>query len=592
MRNSPDQMNFFHMMYKLNTMTFRASPGGFLLHWTILIVAGIALGAIAPFTQMFFDSVNSAANKNGSIGTAIMFAVIVGLLSAMKYVFNGISQFVSEFVLEFRIKGYLSQEINAKASRVAPITYETPEYLDDINKANQGMENAVSVLSAFQQYFVYYLPYFVFTGFYFSSLNPALTIAVVAIFIPIIACHFLRGTMFSRLEDKAAPLRREFEYYEKCIKDREYFKETRLLGGFLYFNKLYTDALELLNKETWRVESKTQIFMLYMKIITLIGYLAVLYLLFTSLMSGQISVGAFAAVYGAVNTVLNTMEDIAIYQLDYITRNIGTVRNFLRFLDLPECTGKEVKINALEGISIKNASFRYPNAKNESLSNVSLDIAGGETIAIVGENGAGKTTLTKLICGLYTPSSGSVHIGGEDTRDIAPASLYRSISGVFQKYQRYKMTLGDNIDIGDMDTIDEDSRNISAEKADIDVSGFSDGYATMLAREFDGIDLSGGQWQRVAMARGFFRAHDMIILDEPTAAIDPIEETKIYMKFKEISQGKTAIIVTHRLGSAKIAARIVVMDGGRIVEIGNHDELIALGGVYAKMYTAQAQWYQ
>jgi len=166
-------------------------------------------------------------------------------------------------------------------------------------------------------------------------------------------------------------------------------------------------------------------------------------------------------------------------------------------------------------------------------------------------------------------------------------------SGVFQKFQRYQFTLSDNISIADTsaapDTVKIDS---VIEKSDIDVGdNYPDGINTMLSREFDGIDLSGGQWQRVALARGLYKDCRLIVLDEPTSAIDPIEETRLYRKFKEIAVGKTAIIVTHRLASTKIADRIVVMRDGRIDEIGTHEALMDAGGHYSVMYNSQAKWY-
>jgi ATP-binding cassette subfamily B protein len=276
-------------------------------------------------------------------------------------------------------------------------------------------------------------------------------------------------------------------------------------------------------------------------------------------------------------------------------------------------------------VELRQVSFRYPGATENAIETVTLSIRPGESVAIVGENGAGKSSLVRLIAGLYRPDCGSVYVGGVDLFDAADETRYHRLSAVFQQYQRYRMTLLDNVrvaephegDSKDLDRevhakdnvsgvphagvatdtgVDECSRAVTA----LNLAGFYErsGKTTgpdlnsMLSREFGGIDLSGGEWQRVAIARGLYRPYDTIILDEPTAAIDPIEEDRVYRMFLDSARGKTAIIVTHRLGLARIADRILVIERGRIVQDGSHAELIATVGPYARMFQSQAAWYE
>jgi ATP-binding cassette subfamily B protein len=313
------------------------------------------------------------------------------------------------------------------------------------------------------------------------------------------------------------------------------------------------------------------------------------YMLFTATMAGEITIGAFAAVFAAINGLFYRMQSI-LERLSSMNQDVGKVINIIRMLDMPEVSGTDGIPDFSLGISADNVSFTYPQRDYPAVKNVSVNIAQGETIAIVGENGAGKSTLVRLLTGIYRPSDGQVRIGGLDTNTTTPISLYNGISGVFQKHQRYKMTLSENVTVSDVNK-KIDANKIEASLKDAEAE-FNISHDTMLSPEFDGIDLSGGQWQRLAIARGLYRINDFIVLDEPTAAIDPIEETRVFKQFQRLAKNKCAVIVTHRLGSAKLANRIIVMDYGEIIDTGTHDELLSKKGKYADMWSAQAQWYE
>ena len=223
---------------------------------------------------------------------------------------------------------------------------------------------------------------------------------------------------------------------------------------------------------------------------------------------------------------------------------------------------------------------------------VSITINPGETLALVGENGSGKTTLVKLLSGLYKPDEGEVIIGGAHSVTTSDAALFSKTSGVLQNFGRYVLNLDENVRIGEIGS--KQVTTVAMVDADVDFDDdrtFPQGIDTVLSREYDGVELSGGQWQRIGVARGLYRNHEFIVLDEPTSAIDPIEETRMYNKFASLTSGKIAILVTHRLGSVRIADKIAVMDAGKIVEIGTHETLLANKGKYATMWAAQAEGY-
>ncbi|MDF2541691.1 MAG: hypothetical protein K0S47_1409 [Herbinix sp.] len=588
------KMNIFHVFFELVPKIIKVSPWIFLCGFILNLIDGAIAGSMTFITQNFLDQATGyVSQKNGIV--AVIYAMVGwGTMHIFWQMLNGVSYFMNMMYLR-KTQGYLSLEINKKTSRLAAICYENPEILDDINKAEQGKNCAASFVNAIMITLNVHIPYFICMTIYLYKVKPILIVSLLLIFLPTLLTQILRAKVFSKAEDLSAPVRRECFYYESCMIGREYYKETRILGAFPYFKKKYVDLQKLLNQLIFHASAKSDLAELGMKLLSLIGYIGIIVLLFASLMNREISVGAFAAIFSAVGQMFSRMEEVVYRHFGSAARDFGMVRNYLQFLHREEREGIDIEIPEDTDIALQGVAFTYPNAENKAIDNVSFTIHHGETIAIVGENGSGKSTLVRLITGLYLPDDGDIFYGSANTKDLAIGSLYKKFSVVFQKYQQYQMTLRENIGIGDaLKRAEDETLDYVCNQAGIDRndSSFFKGYDTMLSREFDGTDLSGGQWQRIAIARSLFRPHQIIVLDEPTAAIDPIEETKIYHHFAEITKGKTALIVTHRLGSVKLADRILVMKHGKLVEQGVHKELVKAQGEYARLYMSQEQWYR
>jgi ATP-binding cassette subfamily B protein len=248
------------------------------------------------------------------------------------------------------------------------------------------------------------------------------------------------------------------------------------------------------------------------------------------------------------------------------------------------------------GIALDHVSFQYPLSERKALDNVSLDIRPGEVIALVGENGSGKTTLIKLLCRLYDPTVGTIAIDGIDLRQFNTTALRREISVTFQDYVSYHLTARENIWLGNVELPADDERIVAAAKlsgADEVIARFRHGYETCLGNWIEkGEELSVGEWQKVALARAFARDAQVMILDEPTSSLDARAEHEVFQRFRQIMQGKTTILISHRLSSVRMADRIYVLDQGRIVESGTHDELTERCGTYARLFEMQAQYYK
>jgi ATP-binding cassette, subfamily B, bacterial len=588
--------SFARVILKMIGLTFRATPWAFSLFLLSCVIFTGLLIADFHFIRVLLDELPLFVDGKIAYKTVLLTVLLLGGVSVLISISNAFGNLVGAEYVDKKTGALMIRAMSEKAARLELIRFESTDLYEGIEKATHGVDLAFDAMERVVFSIIFHGGYFLFLSVYLAWFKPMLVLGIFLSFLPVALSRYIRASAFYKAESRVVSHRREFKHYEECLTDRTYFKETRTRGAVPFFRGLYDRALASYNKEMWRTEVRTGRIDLGLKVLTLLGYGGLLFMLVHYLLRGEISPGMFGAVYFAMDSIFKWFEEL-FNRLGSAYQDAALVGNFFDFMDLPERNDGTGTVRRDRGVVMEGVCFRYPGVTQNAIDGVSLSIPHQQSVAIVGENGAGKSTLVRLITGMYQPLEGRVLIGDVDTRDASAESSYEGLSAVFQNYQRYAMTLADNVSISEpvaRSDGDNESRTLSAlTRAGLAATAdsFPEGASTMLSREFGGTDLSGGQWQRVAIARGLYRSHDMIILDEPTAAIDPLEETALYKRFVEVAAGRTAIIVTHRLGSARIADRILVMDGGRLVEDGTHEQLMTQQGTYAMMFESQAKWY-
>lgn len=581
------KMSGINVLAKLIKYTWCASPLTFIvLVITSLLLSGLGFLEIITIEALFDSAVNVA---NGAAVELLYKPMLVLLGILALYPVGEWLEYMARGYFWRRGSGYMKSLHHVRINHMKSIEFEDSHNIDELQKASLGSEDAPSGLRVIIQILFLYLPYILTLLMYLISIKPMLAFTIVLIFIPTLLLELIRMRQNFDFEDKIANQKRKTKYFESCIVSREYFKETLLNGSFRYFYGLFVQSNGEFSKAFIAAKRRILKTSVFMKLLNAAGFLSVLALLVYYVYTGTISIGLFAAIYYSVSKIASMFKR-AIDDIGEALVGISNTSFLVRLLDDDDDPGKKNAISKVEDIHLKNVCFTYPNSKGETLKNINLTIKAGTSLAIVGENGSGKSTLTKIIMGLYDPTQGVVKYGNEPLNHYSDASRYSGTSAVFQDFMKYKLSVEDNIKISNI-TSKATTEDV-LEKANVNLSDLNIHSDTILSREFGGQDLSGGEWQRIAIARGLYRLHDLIVLDEPTAAIDPIEEANIFDSFKRISVGKTCIFVTHRLGSTQMADRIIVMEKGEIVEEGTHKELMDLKGRYYDLLKSQAQWYE
>ncbi|MEM9936366.1 MAG: ABC transporter ATP-binding protein, partial [Bacteroidota bacterium] len=396
------------------------------------------------------------------------------------------------------------------------------------------------------------------------------------------------------------PQRRELDYLRYVGASNETAKEVKIFGLADFLSDRFAQVADKYYQANKKLAIQRAGWGILFGSLGDLGYYAAYVVIVLQTISGEITIGdltflagSFARLRGLLRGVLSRFSVIAqsaLYLKDYfdfmdIQPEINTPEN-------PKVLPKSIQ----QGFTFQKVSFKYPSKAAYAIRDVSFHLHAGEKLALVGENGAGKTTLVKLMARLYDPTEGSILLDGINLKQYSLDELRNAISVIFQDYVRFQMTAAENIAVGNIGRKEERPMiEYAAEKsmANRVISRLDNGFDQLLGRRFEGgVDLSGGEWQKVALGRAYMRNAQLLILDEPTAALDARAEYEVFQRFSELTEGKTAVLISHRFSTVRMADRILVLENGRMMELGSHEELLALGGTYAELFNLQAQGYQ
>lgn len=532
--------------------------------------------------------------------------VIASLISASEIALgNYLSQYVAD-----QMEGAAQRQVLKQATSV-PLEYiETPLYFQKLDMGKDALVRFRSVLSELGA-FIVAMSSVAGLLFLFFTAHWVLALALAATVLLRMVVGSYTEVRMERIHYASSPKRREVEYWSSLLSGRESAAEVRLFGlaDFLIARwknlyREYVDSVARGRKEALKVWSVS---LVVQEIVHLGGVFSLLFFA----LNGRIGLGALVAFIYGLERLRRSAETFT-WTGAQIIETLAYVANLRDFLILPgerEGSAKESGVSTISTqlstveVRFEGVTFCYPGSSSPAIVDVNLTLRANESVALVGPNGAGKSTLVRLLLGLYLPTKGRITVNGIDFREIPTEEWRRRVAAVFQDFARYPTSIAENIAYGDTQLVsslgieslaDHPRVHRAARKARVDsfVQQLPSGYRTLLGKEFDGaVDLSGGQWQRLALARVFLRDARIIVLDEPTASLDPKAEVEIYRQFADAAKDRTAIFVSHRLGSARLADRIIVLDRGRVVEEGTHESLLNSSGPYSRMFRMQAAWY-
>lgn len=566
----------------------RIVPRTLVLQIICMMLQSLMAAITIWLTSVFLNLVYQKDFKSSLICFCMILAVFV-----LSEVANSI--FYSCMVrIDFQTGQQLQIELGEKGTRLSMICYENTETNNMLKRAKNCIEQerfsdlSLSVFNILAEFLKVNGTLLVLAGF-----HPVLVgISLLSVF-PYLIVRLVRGKEFYELKRYQTAGERRRNYLYHLFGDKQAVKELRIFEIEDYIEQKMYAARDNMKQEVWNFKKRDMRSLLICEIFCKSGYLLSIFSTILLLLHQVLDVGMMAAALAAF-TSFQTAAKYFLVSLGRIPECAAFVKDYYDFMDMEEAEkGTEKLCSDFDSIKVKQLSFSYPGRKTPAVSNLSFTIKRNEVVAIVGNNGSGKTTLVKLLTGLYQAQKGQIYYGRQNLRSLDPEEFYKQISFVSQDFIKYELTVRENIGIGDWKQMENtDKIYMLLHQVGLETFISQASVNQLLGNEFGGRELSVGQWQKLAIARGMMKDSSVIFLDEPTAALDPLMETKVLKMFLKIAREKTAIIVSHRIGICKEADKIIVMKEGKIAEIGNHEELLAEKGEYYRLYTMQQKWYE
>jgi len=580
-------------------IVWEAAPRVIAASLTLRVAAALLPLAVLMVTRVIIDDIWHLRTYHIALPGRFWWLVGLEFLLASLGAVLGRSISFFEGILADKYARHISTKIMKHAARLDLAAYEDPLFHDRLERARvQGTDRIVMIQAAGQL-----IQQVMTTASLAASIlffSPWILLALVACVVP----AFLGETHFAfkgySLSFRQTPARREMDYLRILGGSKESAKELKLFGLGSFLVERYSGLSNEIHAQNVSLAKRRLFIGALLALLSTAGYYGSYAFVIYQTVFGVISLGTLTLLTGAIagassgiQSVFSTFSTIADQAL--------FVTDLLEFFaEQPKVSSKPgalpVPRRIEKGFEFRNVCFAYPGQSRLALTDVSFHLQPGERLALVGENGQGKTTIVKLLTRLYDPTAGQILLDGVDLREYDLEDLWREIGVIFQDFMRYDLTAAENIAIGKIEEQHNTFRlRAAAQKslAEPVIRKLPRGYEQILGRRFDGgLDLSGGEWQKIALARAYLRDAQVLILDEPTASLDARSEHEVFQRFAELTRGKMALLISHRFSTVKMADRILVLDNGRIAEQGPHEQLLLNGGRYAEMFELQAASYR
>ena len=563
-----------------------------------LLASVLPLGLLW-ITKLIIDGIVHAVNTHQPVPTQLWW--LVGAEFALA-VFSSILSRIIDYLdalLADKYTRHVSIQVMKHAAELDLLAYEDPVFYDRLERARVQATDRLGMIQAIGR-LVQQVITTISLSVSIMLFSPWLLLLLVAGVVP----AFLGESHFAFLgyakNFRQTPIRRQLDYLRVLGGSKEAAKELKLFGLREFLVQRFTRLSDQIYREDVSLARRRLIAGSLLSVIGTGGYYGAYVFVIWRTVAGRLTIGSLTFLSGAILQASSNIQQI-FSTISGIADQALFLTDLIAFFEMqPQIRSKPNALRAprpiQRGFEFRDVSFSYPGSPRLILDGLNFHLRPGERVALIGENGQGKTTIVKLMTRLYDPVEGQVLLDGIDLREYQLEDLYREIGVIFQDFMRYEMTARENIAVG---RIEEGNNlpliHVAAKKsmADEVVARLQHEYDQMLGRRFDGgVDLSGGEWQKVALARAYLRDAQVLILDEPTAALDARSEYEVFQRFAELTLGKMALFISHRFSTVRMADRIVVLENGRVAEDGNHEELTHLGGRYAEMFELQAASYR